>query len=599
MSVGLLLVPALVFLLYVGAFYQPIDNSRNTTVLFVNLDGGELAQSMESAILSSGVYDFKVSSLENAVEQVNSAQAWGALIIPAGFEEHLRSENGAQLILLVDDSRSYIISRTMQPTMMVLVSKLQAQVMSEALSSASIGMQTVSRQEEYSSQSLNSLSQASYAMGAGQSKLTSSLSTLSDYENELTYSNLKLHSSLQSSVQAGWALSEGAGALRNGADSLSLGLSALHNGTSILVSTHSQLNYVLSNAYTIVQSMPDTTEKNQTLSLLSTANYISGLEYSGLQSVDSKMQTAYIASRTIHDGLNTLNSKLGSLTDGLVQISDAQLLSTRSMQDIALNTKTVSSASKTLQSKTHEVSGMQSLLASKSSSLSSSLYEGSSQLDLGGVSLLIMESNYATYRAFFATAFISLGLFFGAASAYIFCALAKLRHPTIWALCISFLQSIILLAIYCAMDFVMRSGEYELLAIMFLSSAVYVLMTRALVRVVSPVFEANHLSLYSPILSLLAVFMISSGGAMWPQHTLQAPFSSFTPFIPMYYTVSATRASALASMWPSSDVQIILSFCLIFWVLVELADHVRPKMFVKLFKQKSSPSNNSKQIKKH
>jgi len=588
MSAGLLLVPALVFLLYVGAFYQPMENARNTEVLFVNLDGGELSQAIESAILSSGVYNFKTASLDYATTEVNEARAWGALIIPAGFEDNLRSGNGAEIILLADDSRSYIISRTMQPTIMVLSSRLQEQILQNALDSAASGMDAASRQEAYSAQSLQALSAASSQLKEGQSDLISAESKMSDYGQELTSSNLKLQANLKSSVQAGRALTDGAGQLRDGAGTLSSGLLVLNNGTTQLLTVNSKLNNVLASAYASAQSIPDGVARNQTISLISSAQYLSSAQNSGLQSLDSGTKTAYSGSQKLYSGLGTLTNGLGTLSDGLIRIKQAQLLSTASIADLALNTKTISTLSKDLESGIGQVGSSQSLLADKSSSLSFALSSGSDQLGLGGINLRIVEANYADYGTFFATAFVSLGLFFGAASAYIFCSLSKLRHPTIWAFGFAILQSVILICVYALMSFPMRSGEYSLLAIMLLSSLVFLLMTRALVRIVSPIFEAHHLSLYSPILSLLAVFMISSGGAMWPQHTLQAPFNVFTPFIPMYYSVSATRASALAAVWPSSDLRVLVLSCAFLWILVELADHFRPKIISHFFKNKYS-----------
>jgi putative membrane protein len=367
MSSGLLLVPALVFLLYVGAFYQPMDNAKDTLVLFVNLDGGELSQTVESAILSSGVYKFQTVSLDYAINEVNEARAWGALIIPAGFEEQLYSEAGAPLILLADDSHSYIISKSMQPTMMVLTSKINAQILHSALDSASSGMIAVSRQEEYSAQSLNSLYFASNQLQIAQSQILSSTKKLSDYQSELASSNLKLQSNLKTSVQASWALTDGAVKLRDGSNSLSSGLLSIKNGSSQILGANSQLSYVLSNAYATVDSMPNSSSKNQTLALLTTAKTIAQIQNSGLVSLESGASSAYLASRTLHSGLQTLGTKSGDLTNGLIRIRSAHLLSTNSISEMSLSTNTLSSAFDNIQTASEQIGSSTHMLASKSS----------------------------------------------------------------------------------------------------------------------------------------------------------------------------------------------------------------------------------------
>jgi len=96
------------------------------------------------------------------------------------------------------------------------------------------------------------------------------------------------------------------------------------------------------------------------------------------------------------------------------------------------------------------------------------------------------------------------------------------------------------------MGFPAKFGIERLFLILLLTSITFLFLARALTSFFGSQLKSESLQVLSPVLSLLAIFMMSSGGAVWQQHTLNEPFPQFASFIPFNYATGAIRACSLA-----------------------------------------------------
>ena len=562
---GLILLPSLVFFLYVGAYYRPLDNMQNTPVLVVNMDGRAESLQVEDAIMASGVYEFRRANYEYALQAVGDGSEWAAIIIPEDFSDRLENGQDAQLVLLADDSRSYVVTRVLSPTISVLSDRISASMKSGASERVGEGLSAASLQEKLTSSQLSAAGAASGRIGGGQQELSVYTSTASDYAGEMGQSGVKIASSLKTAAFSADALHSGLVALQDGGSSLQSGLSALKNGTSQLRAAHASLDSALGMSISAANSLDNSSAKSQLLYILASAKNGSAQEYAGIGLIDDSAGALYSGSSALSSGISSAAAGSAQLENGMFQLQDSQARLASSTNDAALSLAQISGSQLAASDGQGALSAGLGQLSSKQSKIAGALSDASSvSYSPPSISISLREANKTDYGTFFATAFVVLGLFFGAASAYVFFRLSGGSRALASSAIICLAQSLALLAVYLSMGFPARLGAESLLIVFMLTSATFLLLARAIVSLLGRTFSASNLQVLSPVLSLLAVFMISSGGAIWPQHTLNYPFSLFAPFIPFFHSTAAVRSSALAGIWPANGILAMLAFCAVF-----------------------------------
>lgn len=577
-AAGLLLIPSLVFVLYVGAFYQPLDNMKNTPVLLVNMDGGETAAQIEGSILGTNLYQFRRTSYEYAQASIQAGKEWAAIVIPGGFSERLERGEDAELVLLVDGQQSYIVTRVLMPTFSALTERINAKYREGASQAIGEGLSAASTQERLSSGQLGAASEASGRLAAGSAGASVYSAAAAGASYELGFSGKAVSSSLKTVGYSADSLRVGLITLGNGSTQITDGIATIKTGTAQAKTVHAALNAAINQSSTIAEGLPDSASKTQLMSALSAARNYSALEGSGLSAIDRGAGQLYAGSAALQDGIWAAANGAWRLEQAIFLIHGAQVKLSGGNGELALSLSQISEGEGKISAGQAKISRGLSLISIKENTIGKSLSDASEYaMQMPEIRLKTYESNKTNYGTFFATAFVVLGLFFGSASAYVFCALTRAKravHPSV-VFCVA--QAAILLAAYLAMGFPARGGAEALFFIMLAISLTFLMMTRAIAYLIGDIFTSEHLQIMSPILSLLAVFMISSGGAMWPQHTLNEPFSAFTPFIPFFYSAMAVRASALGGDVPVFDLAALAVFCLAFYMIRKLAAWLRAR----------------------
>ena len=554
-------IPSGIFYLYVGAFQQPTVNMVNTPVLVVNLDNGTAGQAVEDAIFATGVYKFQRANYSYAANAVSDGEEWAAIVIPPGFSQRIDDGGDAQIVLLADDSTSYIVTRVLTPTIQTIVGGLDVGVKLNAINRTAEAEGQIAMQEEADAERMSMLSNASAQLGAGSGEISESLGSGAEGLSYVGSSEYGLASAVEEGASGAGALGQGLMSLYNGSESVANGTESLGSGTSQLVGLNGQLNGV------IAQALAEAEASNSPalVESLKEAEALSSAEYSGLSRANSSVASIAKGARSLSSGLRTAADSTSTLADSLGEASDAVMYSASATEGASSSLLLASGSTAQVSSGAAAVSGSLGLVSDEESQLSSASSQVSAAAgSLPGISLVVEEENKADYGTFFATAFVILGLFLGGASAFLYSALSKLKRPLPFAMLLVLVQSVVLAAVYQGMGFPMREGEAAFVLVLFLSGAAFVLLTRLITTVISPNIAHEHLIYLTPTLSLLAVFMISSGGAIWPGYTLQPPFSALTPYIPFNYAVAGVRATALRGAFPAYDIAVLLAFCAAF-----------------------------------
>ena len=565
MLIGLVLLPTLVFFLYVGAYYRPLDNMANTPVLLVNMDGSETSLLVENAIVSTNVYSFRKVNYEYAKQAIAEGTEWAALVIPEDFTERLENKQDAEIVLLVDDSRSYVVTRVLGPTISTISERVNARMKAAASERLGEGLSAAVAQEKLTSIQLASASAGAGKIAEGQQALEEYSSTASVYTGEMGSSGTVIASNLKTAGYSADALRSGLITLQDGSSTLSSGLRALSNGTAQLKASHAALDGALAQSIAVAGTLDNSSAKTQLLYILNSAKNGSSLEYAGIMRLDSAATDLYAGSTQITGGMANAVSGSASLETGLFKLQRGQAALASSLNDEQLALSQISSAQGDAAKGSSSLSGGLALLSSKQAKIANSLSDGAdAAYSQPSMKITVREANKTDYGTFFATAFVVLGLFFGAASAHIFSAITYPKKSLQVALLFCLAQTVVLLAVYLGMGFPAKLGAESLFIIFLLISVTFIFLARALTSFFGSSLKADSLQMLSPILSLLAVFMISSGGAIWPQHTLNEPFSQFAPYIPFNYATMAVRSCALAGNWPANEMLALALFCALF-----------------------------------
>jgi len=573
MIIGMMLIPTAVFVLYVGAFYQPTDNAKDTSVLLVNLDTGSLGVQTQNAIMESGVFKFRTTTYEYAQQSISEGSEWAAIVIPPDYSEKLENGQKTELWLIVDDQQSYIITRVLYPTFSVVANKVNEQVQASYLEQMGSGLGSAATQEELTQLQLVKVASASQQLAAGTGQAAAYTSTASQYSGEIGASAGQLASGMWDAGMAADSLRAGLITATTGANNLQANLYALENGTSQVMGAHQMLSGTLGTALQVAQTLPNSTSQATLIAVLTGAQAISTQEYAGIVKIDSGAQQLYAGSGQLAAGLQTATYGAATLEESLLYAYRGGKAEASAIYDASDSLNTLSEGEGAIASGQAQIATGAGLLAYKERKMATALSTASQAASSPpSVELVLKEAYKTNYGTFFATAFIVLGLFFGAASAYVYAALNMVKRALPFAALFCLAQVLVLLGAYLWMGFPAREGIEALFLVMAIISATFLMMTRAIAYLLGDIFTSEHLQIMSPVLSLLAVFMISSGGALWPQHTLNPPFSSFTPYIPFYYATMGVRTTALGASFPFYDMGMLLVFCAVFYVIRRYAE---------------------------
>ncbi|VVC00805.1 ABC-2 family transporter protein [uncultured archaeon] len=568
MMMGLVLLPTLVFYLYVGAYYRPLDNMSDTQILVVNMDNTPLSYQIEDSIMQTNLYQFKRATYEYARQGISDGSEWAAIVIPAGFSDRINNGEQAEIWLLADDGRSYVVTRVLSPTFTVLTDRINAAVQESAREKVGRGLREAASQETLTSMQLGGAAGASSKIANGQHGVAAYSSEAAYASSELGYSSALLARSTRDAMMSVDALRSGLVELEGGSGRVTAGLLSLKNGTGQIATAHNTLDGVVNQSLAVAQTLDNSSQKTQLVTLLTAAKTISTAEKAGIAQVDGGAGTLYSGSQQVTSGLSQARYGTGTLEDGLVRAYEAQKLVSSSSFEESNSLSQISEGAEQLAEGQEKLSGGLSALSYKEGKISTALGTAADYtLYPPSVKLVMKESSKTDYGTFFATAFVVLGLFFGAASAYVFSALNMVKRALPYAAAFVLAQALVLLFAYLWMGFPDRAGAEQLFIVLVFVGATFLMMTRAIIYLLGDIFTAEHLQVMSPVLSLLAVFMISSGGAIWPQHTLNPPFSYFAPYIPFNYATMAVRQSALSGAFPAVQIGYLIAFCLIFYAV--------------------------------
>lgn len=558
---AILLIPSTVFYLYVGAFRQPVTNTDQTQVLMVNMDNGTVGRQVEDAIIATGTYKFERANYSYAANAVGDGEQWAAIVIPPGFTQRVEDGGDAQIVLLADDSSSYILIRVLSPTVSEVVSGIDLKVKLDAANQTAAAEDQIAMQQAAAAEQLSLLSNTSGELGTGTSTLSTSLGSGSTGLSDTSASEYGLAGAVQAAAAGAVNLHSGLVALGNGSRSVAAGAGSLDSGTAQLMALNTQLNSVLDAA----MANALTSNSPSLAAEIATAEAMSSAEYSGLSQANSGAASLSSGANSLDSGLRAAANATGTLAYTMGQVYPAIMYTANQSALASHSLGYASEETSKASSGAAKISDSLGLVSNESGQLSSAGSQVSSvAASLPGVSLVVDEENKADYGTFFATTFAILGLFVGASSAYLYSALGKLKRPLLFAMLLALVQSVVLAAVYSCMGFPMRGGEGAFILVLFSAAAGFVLLTQAMAAIISPNITHEHLTYISPALSILAVFMISSGGVLWPCFTLQPPFSSFSPYIPFSYAVAGVRATALRGDFPLYDVAMLAAFAAVF-----------------------------------
>jgi len=569
--IGLLLLPCLIFLLYVGSYYNPLVNVADTEILLCNLDGSEFSGQVQDAIMATNLFKFRVSNYDAALESVRSGKSWGLIVIPSDFSSRFEDNEGPEIRIILDDQQSYIVARVLASSFEVLGDRLNANLAAQYNGRIAEGLATASSQSQLSSTQLGTLSDASSQLSSSSAQVALGTGTISSYMSELSLSEGKIATGLKQASYSSGVLSSSLSQLSAASTTLQTSTGSLSTATGQIITSNTAEQAYLLSAINSTKALSDSAEKNATLLALQNAYNLSVAQGNGLATAKAGMATLYSSQ-------GVLSSKLGSASTGANDLSNSLYKAYLSQSKASSQTgqassalSTASGASSRIASGEGKVSTAADMLSQKDATLAGKLGDASNAAaSAPTVTFQVNESNSVdNYGTFFATVFIILGLFLGSVSAYVLCSLEKLRRPFNACTIVIVLQCALLLALYISMGFPTRGGADSLFAVMLLSGLLFALLVRAFCKALAPKINASHLQIISPAMTLLAVFMLSSGGVIWPQHTLEWPFSIFAPYIPFNYAVNAIRVSALGGDLPLSDVAALFVFAAAFIVLAK------------------------------
>lgn len=568
----LMFIPAMLFTLYVGAYKQPIENMEYTQILIVDADNSQMSAAIVQSLMKTNLYQFKKASLEPATELVRDGEEYAALVIPEGFGEKLENGQNPKLTLLVNDRTSYVVSRLIMTAIPTYVLKLNENLLQVQKESAMEGMGAASDQAGVSSSLLAGAAQGSSALAQGAEQAGEGAQKIADYAGETTSGTYEIARGTRYLGYSAYNLQQGLGQLKEGAQSAQTAIGQISSGSDTVLGAHATLDQLITLAQAQAASLNGSANATPLLTTLASAKAVSTAEKSGITQINAGSKQLYSKSGELVSGIASAENGAAQMEYQLFKAYDAALVDADAQQSLSTGAQSLASAQGEIAEGQQKVTAGAKLVSSKDEMLAQALGEGESQLaSAQEIGLDIKEYGKSDYGTFFATAFAVLGLFFGSASAYVFSCLSKVKNAFFFSSVLSVSQGIALLGVYWWMGFPYLGGLAMLFGIFAIVAVLFVALTRAIVALVSNPFSYEHMQIMSPVLSLLAVFMISSGGAIWPAHTLEAPFSSFAPYIPFYYAVAAVRDSALGGIIPWANMAYMGAFMIIFFAVGKLA----------------------------
>lgn len=472
---GVLILPLIYSLVYLGGFWDPYGNLEGVPVALVNEDECEdscRSDELIDKLLDKGTFDFDVVSKEEGEYGLVNKKYYAVITIPSDFTSSFdkastKERHGTTITYAPNKKTSYLASQIINSAMTQVETELHAEVTKEVVDNLSSKLEEVPNQTSQISSGLSKLSAGSKELSDGTSTLkmgTSNLNTsykaFDNGINELTSGINTLNSNYK-------VLDDGINDLYNSVhtlvpnakqqlEALQSGVSELKNGSNTLDEAITSGNYKVQmnnffnnteSVYVALANMCDSGSLTDTNLCTVAKSYTfvnSQTGQSGIESLKSSSNMIIDSENKLNDGINTLSNSLSgvnslsnglnALDDGVLKIKNGSSSVYAGINSLKEGASSLSVNSSKINAGVNKLDTSVSALKNGSQDLNAGVNEAKKEIDskveetndsledLSGLSsyaadpVKIKEESYGKvdkYGTFFAPYFMSLSLWIG------------------------------------------------------------------------------------------------------------------------------------------------------------------------------------------
>ncbi|MDD3028474.1 MAG: YhgE/Pip domain-containing protein [Erysipelotrichaceae bacterium] len=542
--VGVIVIPLMYSLFYLGAFWDPYSRLESLPVAVVNSDLGapidgqmrNLGKEVCARLVSDGSLDFIVTDPEDALSGTKGEKYYAMIEFPEDFSKNIASstttnKQQASIVYSANEKKNYLASQILSKAVLQLEMSTQESITNEVVASLSeqisdLPSQLVTLKDGLDQLSAGSstLAKGSQDLAGGTNKLAQNFSQYSQGINDLSAGTSKLQDGTSQ-------LAAGAGDLRENLKTYTQGVDSLietANATSSFISSYVQANPQLLQDPTFMAFIVELSDPESSASLQALANAGTQLN-SGAAALAAGAQSVNEGAADLNEGTMAINEATTKIKDATDQIN----------QGAGALSEGISQLDEGLHVASSEVG-----IASEEAAAKTEVLEGLSEFASNPVQVDTQTINpIANYGTSFAPYFMSLSLWVGALMIFFgiyfdgdghFKILNRHSdHKLIRSLI--YLGLGLAQAIVLGLVLIMGLGlEVDNLPLYFGALCLVSMVFIAIVQ-----FCIVHLGNLGKFCAIaLLILQLTSCGGTFPMETVPKFFQALYPFMPMTYSVA-------------------------------------------------------------
>ena len=399
MLAGVIILPIIYSLVYLGAFWDPYSKFDKMPVALVNNDKcTEDCKSTElvKAIKDDGSFGWTETSDAEADEGLVNKKYYAELKIPENFTEALEKADSSEreqieIYYSPNVKTSYIAMMLIRAAVTQIVSELNLNVATEAIAQLSEGVKGAYENSQILADGLGQLADGSERLANGTSELYSGTETLLSAYSPF---NTGVRSAYTGSAKLASGLSElkrSYGELDSGIDSAAKGGEQLASGLSRLSSSYAEFDDGIGAAYNgSTQLAGGLAQLEMAIQMMSTTPMTSEQIAANLAALNGALGNLKDGANNLRDGLSVLDEKSGEVASGISQLSSGADELSSGLSKLSDGSKKVADGIGQLNSGANELSNGLGQLANGSNSVEAGikqLSDGSFNLNEGAKTL--------------------------------------------------------------------------------------------------------------------------------------------------------------------------------------------------------------------
>lgn len=542
--IGVIVIPLLYSLFYLGAFWDPYSRLESLPVAVVNSDLGasiadqirNLGQEICDRLVGDGSLNFIVTDAKDALSGTQGDKYYAMIEFPEDFSADIASasttnKQQAAIVYSANEKKNYLASQILSKAVLQLEMSTQESITAEVVN-------TLSGQISDLPSQLNDLKDGLDQLGAGSSALANGSQDLAAGTDQLAQSFSEYSQGIDDLSAGTTKLQDGTGQLALGASELKTNLETYTQGVASLIET---ANATSSFITSYVQANPQ---------LLQDPAFMAFIQQLADPEGAAALQALSNAGTQLNNGAAALASGAQSINDGATNLNDGATAISEVTSQIGEATEQINQGAGALREGIGQLDeGLETAssevgTASEEAAAKTATLEGLSEFAASPVQVETRTINpIANYGTSFAPYFMSLSLWVGALMIFFGIYFDGDGHFKILSrhsehkLARSLIYLGLGLAQALVLGMVLIWGLGLEVANLPLYFGALCLVSMVFIAIVQ--FCIVHLGNLGKFCAIaLLILQLTSCGGTFPMETVPQFFQSLYPFMPMTYSVA-------------------------------------------------------------